>query len=312
MLNKGIKEVGQTKQVEGERMNYYMTAIDPIAFRLGPISVAWYGIIIVTGAILAIWLTIREAEKRGISEDFIVDTAFWVLPLGILGARLYYVLFELDYYLNNPAQIFAIWEGGLAIYGGIIAGVLTIYWRCQKENIPVLLVTDILAPYVLLAQAIGRWGNFINQEAHGGEVSRQFLENLMLPEFIIEGMHINGAYYHPTFLYESIWSLIGVILILAIRNREQFLLRGETTALYMIWYGLGRLFIEGMRTDSLYLGPLRISQIVSFIIIVLGIAAIVYLRRYKYPRPEYYTDGLRYEIEFAQKKEAYEKRNERT
>lgn len=292
-------------------MNFNIMAIDPIAFELGPISVAWYGIIIVTGMILAIYLSIKEGEKRGVSEDFIVDTAFWVLPLGILGARLYYVLFELGYYLNNPTQIFAIWEGGLAIYGGVIAGALTFYWRSRKENVPFLLVTDIVAPYVLLAQAIGRWGNFINQEAHGGEVSRQFLENLMLPEFIIEGMNINGAYYHPTFLYESVWSLIGVILILLIRKRENFLLRGETTALYMIWYGIGRLFIEGMRTDSLYLGPFRISQIVSVILIGLGIAGIVYLRRYHFPKPQYYTDGMTYEIEFARKKEAYEKQNKK-
>lgn len=286
-------------------MNLNIMAIDPIAFKLGGLEVAWYGIIIVAAMILAIYLTINEGEKRGISEDFIVDMAFWLLPIGILGARLYYVLFELEYYLNNPGQIIAIWEGGLAIYGGIIAGVFTIYWRCKKDNIPLLLVTDIIAPYVLLAQAIGRWGNFINQEAHGGEVSRQFLESLMLPNFIIEGMHIKGAYYQPTFLYESIWSLIGVVILLVLRRRFEFLLRGETTALYAIWYGVGRFYIEGLRTDSLYLGPLRISQLVSLILIVGGIAAIVYLRRYQYPKPQYYTNGMTYEIEFAQKRDAY-------
>ena len=292
-------------------MNLNVMAINPIAFELGPITVAWYGLIIVVGMMVAIYLTIREGAKRDVSEDFIIDTAFWVLPLGILGARLYYVLFELGYYLNNPGQIFAIWEGGLAIYGGIIAGALTIYWRCKKENVPFALLTDIVTPYVLLAQAIGRWGNFINQEAHGGEVSRQFLEKLMLPEFIIEGMHINGSYYHPTFLYESVWSIIGVILILLIRKRHQFLLRGETTALYFIWYGIGRLFIEGMRTDSLYMGPFRISQIVSAILIILGIVTIVYQRRYKYPKPQYYTDGMQYEIDFARKKEIFESQNKK-
>lgn len=292
-------------------MNLNVMAMNPIAFELGPITVAWYGLIIVVGMMAAIYLTIREGEKRGVSEDFIIDTAFWVLPLGILGARLYYVLFELGYYLNNPGQIFAIWEGGLAIYGGIIAGALTIYWRCKKENVPFALLTDIVTPHVLLAQAIGRWGNFINQEAHGGEVSRQFLEKLMLPEFIIEGMHIKGSYYHPTFLYESVWSIIGVILILLIRKRHHFLLRGETTALYFIWYGIGRLFIEGMRTDSLYMGPFRISQIVSAILIILGIVTIVYQRRYKYPKPEYYTDGMQYEIDFARKKETFESQNKK-
>ena len=153
---------------------FKLMAIDPIAFKLGPISVAWYGIIIVTGMILAIYLTTSEAEKRGISEDFIIDTAFWTLPIGIIGARLYYVVFELEYYLNHPLQIFAIWEGGIAIYGGIIAGFLTFYYRSQKDKVPLLLLTDVVVPYLLLAQAIGRWGNFINQEAHGVEVSRQF------------------------------------------------------------------------------------------------------------------------------------------
>lgn len=286
-------------------MNVHLMTINPIAFEIGPLSVAWYGLIIVVGMILAIYLSIKEAKKRGISEDFVVDTAFWVVPLGILGARLYYVLFELDYYLANPLKIFAIWEGGLAIYGGIIAGVLTIYWRAKRDNIPMLLFIDILAPYTLLGQSIGRWGNFINQEAHGGEVSRQFLVNLMLPEFIIEGMHINGAYYHPTFLYESLWSLLGVALLLVLRNQKQLLLRGETTASYLIWYGFGRLLIEGLRTDSLYLGSFRISQGVSAVIILIGIGIILYQRRYAYPKPEYYTDGMQYELEFERKKEAY-------
>lgn len=288
---------------------FNLMAIDPIAFKLGPIPVAWYGIIIVTGMILAIYLTTNEAEKRGVTEDFIVDTAFWTLPIGILGARLYYVLFELEFYLNNPGRIFAIWEGGLAIYGGIIAGFLTFYFRSQKEKVPILLLTDIVAPYLLLAQSIGRWGNFINQEAHGGEVSRQFLEKLMLPEFIIEQMNIGGTYYHPTFLYESVWSIIGVVLILLIRNRKKFLLRGEATAAYLIWYGFGRFFIEGMRTDSLYLGPLRVSQIVSLLMIAFGVAMIVYWRYYQYPKPQYYTDGIAYEKEFAKKKAKYEKEN---
>lgn len=288
---------------------FKLMAIDPIAFKLGPISVAWYGIIIVTGMILAIYLTTSEAEKRGISEDFIIDTAFWTLPIGIIGARLYYVVFELEYYLNHPLQIFAIWEGGIAIYGGIIAGFLTFYYRSQKDKVPLLLLTDVVVPYLLLAQAIGRWGNFINQEAHGVEVSRQFLEKLMLPEFIIEQMNIAGTYYHPTFLYESLWSLIGVIVILLIRNRKHLLLRGESTALYLIWYGFGRFFIEGMRTDSLYIGSLRVSQIVSIVIILLGVALIVYQRYYAYPKPQYYTDGMTYEKEFEKKKMKYDEEN---
>lgn len=280
-------------------------AIDPIAFELGPFTVAWYGLIIVSAMLLAISLIIKEAEKRDLTEDFVVDMAFWTIPLGILGARAYYVLFELGAYLSDPIRIFYIWEGGLAIYGGVIAGVLVIYYRSQKENIPPLLVTDILAPYVLLGQAIGRWGNFMNQEAHGGEVSRQFLENLRLPEFIINQMNIQGSYYHPTFLYESVWNIIGMAIIIFIRKKDKFLLRGEATASYLIWYGAGRFFIEGMRTDSLYIGGLRVSQIVSLLLVVAGIAFIIYQRKVKYPRDPYYTEGLAYEKEFAKRKEAF-------
>lgn len=282
-------------------------AIDPVAFKLGPFPVAWYGLIIVAAMLLAVSLTIKEAEKRGLTEDFVVDTAFWAIPLGIVGARIYYVLFELEAYLSDPIRIFYIWEGGIAIYGGIIAGVLVIYYQSQKENIPPLLTTDVLAPYVLLGQAIGRWGNFVNQEAHGGEVSRQFLEKLMLPEFLIEQMNIRGSYYHPTFLYESVWNMIGFVIIVLIRKKDQFLLRGEATASYLIWYGVGRFFIEGMRTDSLYIGGLRVSQIISLLLVVAGIAFIVYQRKVKYPRDPYYTDGLAYEQEFAKKKAAYKK-----
>lgn len=280
-------------------------SIDPVAFKLGPFSVAWYGIIIVTGMLLSISLIIKEAEKRDLTEEFIVDTAFWAIPIGIIGARIYYVLFELDVYLQDPIRIFYIWEGGIAIYGGIIAGLLVIYYQTRKENIPSLLLTDILAPYILLGQGIGRWGNFINQEAHGGEVSRQFLENLLLPDFIIEQMHIQGAYYHPTFLYESIWNIIGTFVIIAIRKKEKFLLRGETTAAYLIWYGTGRFFIEAMRTDSLYIGPLRVSQVVSFFMVIAGIIFIYYQRQIKYPKNPYYTDGLAHEKSFELKKEKY-------
>lgn len=282
-------------------------AIDPIAFELGPFSVAWYGLIIVTGMLLAISLIIKEAEKRDLTEDFIVDTAFWAIPMGIIGARIYYVLFELDVYLQDPIRIFYIWEGGLAIYGGIIAGLLVVYYQAKKADVPVLLLTDVVVPYLLLAQGIGRWGNFINQEAHGAEVSRGFLENLFLPEFIIEQMHINGSYYHPTFLYESLWNILGMFIILAIRKKDQFLLRGEATASYLIWYGIGRFFIEGMRTDSLYIGSLRVSQILSLIMVIGGLAFIYYQRKVKYPKDPYYTEGLAPDRAFAAKKENYEK-----
>lgn len=273
-------------------MNVLVNAIDPIAFSLGPLEVHWYGVIIAAAIFVAIFLSMKEAEKKGLEGDHIIDMALWALPIAFIGARLYYVLFELGYYLQNPDQILAIWNGGIAIYGGLIAGGLTVYWFTKKRGIPIWLVLDILAPNVLLAQAIGRWGNFINQEAHGGEVTRSFLEKLHLPEFIINQMNINGVYYHPTFLYESLWSLLGFVVILFLRRRKNLLRRGEVALTYVLWYSLGRFFIEGLRTDSLWLVDwLRVSQALS---VVLFIAALViwFIRRQDYPPVPYYSAGL--------------------
>ncbi|MGE7366261.1 prolipoprotein diacylglyceryl transferase [Desemzia incerta] len=268
--------------------------LEPIALKLGPLEIHWYGVIIALGIFVAIFLSMKEAEKRGIDEDTIIDMALWTIPIAFVGARLYYVIFELGYYLENPSQIIAIWNGGIAIYGGLIAGGLTVYWFTKKRNISLWLMLDILAPHVLLAQAIGRWGNFINQEAHGSEVTRGFLENLMLPEFIINQMEINGLYYHPTFLYESLWSLIGFVVIILLRNREHLLLQGEVALSYAMWYSFGRFFIEGLRTDSLYIPgtPIRVSQLLSAIIFIGALIIWIYRRR-DYPKKPYYTDGIK-------------------
>ncbi|WP_027108878.1 prolipoprotein diacylglyceryl transferase [Lacticigenium naphthae] len=273
-------------------MQTILGAIDPTAFTLGPLSVQWYGVIIALGIFLAVWLSIREAEKLGLEEDSIIDLALWIIPFGFVGARLYYVIFELDYYLQNPSSILAIWEGGIAIYGGLIAGFITLLVYSKKKNYSPWLIVDILAPHVLLAQAIGRWGNFINQEAHGGEVTRDFLESIFLPEFIIDQMNINGTYYHPTFLYESLWSLIGIGLLIVLRNREHFFRRGEVALAYVMWYSFGRFFIEGMRTDSLYFfsTSIRVSQILS-VFLFIGAAAIMYYRRTQmYPPVPFYEE----------------------
>lgn len=287
-------------------MNAAVGSIDPIAFRLGPIEVAWYGLIIVIGMFTAVWLSMKEANKRGIGEDFIIDLAFWLIPLGIVGTRLYYVLFELPTYLADPIRIFYFWEGGLAIYGGIIAGFITLYVYSNKKNVPVWLLADILAPHVMIAQAIGRWGNFINQEAHGTEVTRQFLEGLRLPDFIVNHMNIGGAYYHPTFLYESVWNVIGFIILMSVRAKTRLLIRGEAFLGYLAWYGLGRFFIEGLRTDSLFVGPFRVSQLLSLVLFVGGVGLIVYRRLYVFPKPPYYTDGTQPEEEFEEKRKKYE------
>lgn len=276
-------------------MNSFLGTIDPIAISLGPLEIYWYGVIIALAIFLAIFLSTREAEKRGIKGDHVVDMALWALPIAFIGARLYYVLFELGYYIENPGQIMAIWNGGIAIYGGLIAGGLTVYWYTKKNSIPIWLMLDILAPNVLLAQAIGRWGNFMNQEAHGGEVTRSFLENLFLPEFIINQMEINGIYYHPTFLYESLWSLAGFILISVLRNKKQLLRQGEVALSYVIWYSFGRFFIEGLRTDSLWIfNFIRVSQALSLVLFVGAILLWVHRRR-DYPPVPYYTDGMNQE-----------------
>lgn len=263
-------------------------SIDPEAFNIGGWSVRWYGLIIGLGIVVAYFLFNREGKRKGIDENTTLDLIFWTVMIGFIGARLYYVLFRLDYYLANPGQIIQIWQGGLAIYGGIIAGVITLIVLSRRYQLSMMTVLDIAAPSVLAAQAIGRWGNFMNQEAHGGPVAREFLESLFLPEFIIEQMNINGVYHHPTFLYESLWNIIGVALLLVLRRKSNFFRQGEVAASYLIWYGVGRAFIEGLRTDSLYLGSLRVSQWLSVLSVIASIALIIYRRTQVYPPVPYY------------------------
>lgn len=274
-------------------MNVLLSVIDPVAISIGPIKIYWYGIIIALAMLIGISLATKEAQKLGLEEDTMVDMALWAIPIGFIGARLYYVLFKWDYYIQNPSEIIAIWNGGIAIYGGLIAGGLAVYWFARRKKMTLTLLLDILAPSVLLAQSIGRWGNFINQEAHGGAVSRQFLETLYLPEFIIEQMNINGTYYHPTFLYESLWSLLGFILLIILRNQKGLLRRGEVALSYVIWYSFGRFFIEGMRTDSLWIGDImRASQVLSLVLFISAIILLVYRRR-DYPSKPFYSESLK-------------------
>lgn len=251
--------------------------LNPIAFELGPISVYWYGLLIGLGAFLGYLLANREAKKRGLPDDLLADMLMFVLPAAIIGARLYYVIFRWDQFADNPARAIAIWEGGLAIHGGLIAAVVTAVIFAKYRGISFWKIADITAPSILLGQAVGRWGNFMNQEVYGGEVSRSFLENMMLPNFIIDQMFINGAYYQPTFLYESLWNLAGVALLLLLRRVN--LRRGELFITYAIWYSVGRFFIEGIRTDYLLIfGVLKTAQVISVIIIVGGIMLIIYRR----------------------------------
>ncbi|MCD2256845.1 prolipoprotein diacylglyceryl transferase [Agrilactobacillus fermenti] len=271
-------------------MNLALGAIDPVAFTLGPIAVRWYGIIIAAGVAIAVILTLREAPRRQIMPDDIVDLILWMLPFALIGARTYYVAFEWQYYKNYPWDIFKIWQGGIAIYGGLLAALIVIIVFCAVRMIPVWLLLDIIAPTVLIAQSMGRWGNFINQEAFGAKVSQDFLENLHIPQFIIDQMWIHGAYRQPTFLYESLWTLIGFIILMSVRHRQHLFKRGEVFLSYVIWYGIGRAMIEGMRTDSLMWGSIRVSQALSIILVVLALGLAIY-RRHKVADLPWYLDG---------------------
>lgn len=260
--------------------------INPIAVQIGPFSIRWYALCIVTGLILAVYLAMKEAPRKKIKADDILDFILIAFPLGILGARLYYVAFNGDWalYAKNPIEIIAVWNGGIAIYGGLIAGALVLYYFTQRHLINTLDFLDIAAPSVMIAQSIGRWGNFVNQEAYGAAVKSLDY----LPSFIRNQMYIDGSYRQPTFLYESLWNLLGFGIILLLRRKPNFLKRGEVTAFYLIWYGCGRLIIEGMRTDSLMFAGLRVSQWLSAILIVAGILLIAYQRRN--PKTPYYTE----------------------
>jgi len=252
-----------------------------VAFNIFGFNVYYYSLCILLGVIVAYILITREGKKQGLQKEFISDLIFYTLIIGILGARVYYCVFNLDYYLANPSEILKIYNGGLAIHGGVIAGLIFVYFYTKKKNVSFIKILDIVAPAVIIAQSFGRWGNFFNQEAHGGITTYQNLKNMHIPEFIINGMHIEDKYYYPTFFFESIWCLIGFIILMIARKNKN-LRKGFQIGFYFIWYGIGRFFIEAFRTDSLMFFGLKIAQIVSLIGIIIGIIIIVTNRNKKY------------------------------
>jgi phosphatidylglycerol---prolipoprotein diacylglyceryl transferase len=250
--------------------------INPTAFSIFGIEIKWYGILISIGIVIAVILSLREAKRVGESEDTILDLILWVLPAAIVGARLYYVIFQWKYYSQQPSEIIDIRGGGLAIHGGVIAAFIVGYIYVKRKNLNFFKLADIVAPGLILAQAIGRWGNFVNQEAYGGPVSKEYIS--VFPRFIQEQMYIGDQYYHPTFLYESVWNLL-VFIFLIIYRRNFKKTDGEIIGLYAIGYSIGRFVIEGMRTDSLMLGPIRVAQLVSVGFIILGAVLILVKRK---------------------------------
>ena len=257
--------------------------MNDVMINLGIFQIKWYSFFIFLAMLTACLIIFKESKKKNVPDNYLTNLIFYGLIIGILGARLYYVIFNLDYYLNNPSQIFAIWNGGLAIHGGLISALIFLMIYSRKNKINILQILDIIVVGVIIAQAIGRWGNFFNQEAYGNIISLQALKNMHLPKFIIDGMYISGSYREPTFLYESICSLIGFILLLILRATKK-LKTGQLTAIYLIWYGIVRFGIETLRSDSLMLGQIKVAQLVSLLFVISGIALFIYshIKKKKY------------------------------
>ena len=244
--------------------------MESVMFKIGNFEIKWYSAMLLVAVIIGIFLLMKEGKKHNYPSDFLFNLCFWVIIFSFIGARCYYVIFNWGLYASDPINILKIWEGGLAIHGGLIAGFLTMMLYCKKYNVRLFKICDIAVPSIILGQAIGRWGNFFNGEAHGGIVLRSTLENLHIPNIIIDGMYINGNYYHPTFFYEMLWCLLGFIILLLLRHYK-YLKVGGLTCFYLCFYSVGRFFIESMRTDSLMLGGFRVAQIVSLVLFVIGI-----------------------------------------
>ena len=248
--------------------------MNPIFLDLGFIQIYWYSIMILIGIILASIVILKECKRFNIDNDFMLNLFFYTIPIAIIGARLYFVIFNFNYYSNNVIEIFKLWEGGLAIHGGIIAGLIFIIYYCKRYNQNIWKILDIAVIGLIIGQIIGRWGNFFNQEAYGSATTLSYLKSIYLPNFIIDGMKINNIYYHPTFLYESMWNFIGLIILLKIRRKNVKI--GQISSIYLIWYGIGRLFIESLRQDSLMLGHIKVAQLVSLLMIIFGIFLFIY------------------------------------
>lgn len=265
-------------------------SVSKVAFSIGSLEIRWYGIIITLGMVAAVLYATYRAKQKGIKFDDMLDMALFTILFGVIGARLYYVIFYGN--VHSFYDVIAIWEGGLAIYGGIIGGVLAIYGVCRYKKMNFFGMADMIGPGVMLAQAMGRWGNFFNGEAYGSIVPEgsplYFLRMGLYPHphdyHEIAGM----IYVHPTFLYESIWNIFGFVLINVFYKKKKF--DGEVALWYFAWYGFGRMFIEGLRTDSLMLGPFRISQLIGLLCFVAGTALMIW-GRIHYFRKEKATAG---------------------
>ena len=250
----------------------------PVAFTVLGKDIYWYGIIIAVGFLLAYIYMDRRAPRFGLNGDQVLDMLFWAVPIGIVCARIYYCVFYWDGYRDNPISCLYIWEGGLAIYGGVLGGLLGMFLCHKVKKLPFWTELDLAAYGVLLGQICGRWGNFMNREAHGSETASFLRMGLTDPDGVVR-------YYHPTFLYESLWNLVGFMLLHFYAKKRKF--DGEIFLCYLFWYGLGRVWIEGLRTDSLYLfgTGIRVSQLLALLCVLGAGTALAVIRLRKKPDP---------------------------
>lgn len=254
--------------------------MNPVAFNIGNFEIRWYGILIVLGIFVGMFIAYYNSKKLNLDFEKIIDGFLVAFPCAIVGARAYYVFFEFDNFKNNIWSIFNLRTGGLAIHGGLIGALIGTIIYCKLKKIEMMKYLDVVAPSLILAQAIGRWGNFMNGEAHGDVVSYEFISKF--PEFIQKGMYLDGHYYNPTFLYESMWNLLIFLILMIILHKKKSNENGVVIASYAVLYSIGRLFIESLRTDSLMIGNIRIAQFMSILGVIIGITYIIYVKSKKH------------------------------
>lgn len=271
--------------------NFFMaefTSPGPILFEWGPLTVRWYGFLIASAVLMGVTLSQFLANRRNVNPDILSDLAIWLVIAAIPSARLYYVAFQWHEYVQHPDQIIAIWKGGIAIHGAVIGGLIASLVFARVRRVSFWQLADLVAPSLILGQAIGRWGNFFNSEAFGAPTDLPW--KLFIPPERRPPGYETVAYYHPTFLYESLWNLGVFILLISVFFRglktQSKLKVGTIFLLYLVGYSLGRIWIEGLRTDSLMLGPLRIAQIVSLVQILVGLLGLVWLYRLNRSLPD--------------------------
>ena len=268
----------------------------PRTFSLGPMTVYFYGLIIAVGLMLAVMYACRRSREFGLTEDTVLDGVLWVTPFAIVCARAYYVAFSWADYADNPISVFYIWNGGIAIYGGVLGAILGMAVLCRVKKVKFTAALDLILMVFLLGQSIGRWGNFFNREAFGAPTDSFFRMGLFNQ---VTG---NWEYYHPTFLYESVWNAIGFVILTRLCSRRKY--DGQVALGYAAWYGLGRCFIEGLRMDSLYWGPFRVSQVLAGISCLTAVAVLLWQNTRPHDPAKLYVNQIA--AETGQKEETEE------